>query len=81
MTERNASDWPSLQISCNTVDAFQGKQADVCIYSVTLSNRRGKLRFLKENPKGKAGAFEPAVQLWLEAQQRVGFIVARCLTS
>jgi hypothetical protein len=51
MTERNASDWPSLQISCNTVDAFQGKQADVCIYSVTLSNRRGKLRFLKEKPR------------------------------
>lgn len=51
MTERNASDWPSLQIVCNTVDAFQGKQADVCIYSVTLSNRRGKLRFLKEKPR------------------------------
>jgi superfamily I DNA and/or RNA helicase len=51
MTDRNASDWPSLKITCNTVDAFQGKQADVCIYSVTLSNRRNKLRFLKEKPR------------------------------
>ena len=51
MTDRNASDWPSLKITCNTVDAFQGKQADVCIYSVTLSNRRRKLRFLKEKPR------------------------------
>jgi len=31
---------------------------------------------LNVNPKGKAGAFEPAVQLWLEAQQRVGFTLA-----
>jgi superfamily I DNA and/or RNA helicase len=44
MAERNASDWPSLKVTCNTVDAFQGKQADVCIYSVTLSNRRRKLK-------------------------------------
>ena len=51
MTDRNASDWPSLKVTCNTVDAFQGKQADVCIYSVTLSNRRNKLRFLKEKPR------------------------------
>lgn len=51
MTDRNASDWPSLKIICNTVDAFQGKQADVCIYSVTLSNRMNKLRFLKEKPR------------------------------
>jgi hypothetical protein len=51
MTERNASDWPSLKVTCNTVDAFQGKQADVCIYSVTLSNGNRKLRFLKEKPR------------------------------
>jgi superfamily I DNA and/or RNA helicase len=51
MTDRNASDWPSLKVTCNTVDAFQGKQADVCIYSVTLSNRKNKLRFLKERPR------------------------------
>ena len=31
MTERNASEWPSLKVTCNSVDAFQGKHADVCI--------------------------------------------------
>lgn len=31
---------------------------------------------LNVNPKGKAGAFEPAVQLCIEAQQRVGFTLA-----
>lgn len=51
MTDRNASDWPSLKISCNSVDAFQGKQADVCIYSVTRSNGRRRIGFLKEKPR------------------------------
>tara|TARA_R110002020_G_scaffold25225_9_gene82137 strand:+ start:2049 stop:5516 length:3468 start_codon:yes stop_codon:yes gene_type:complete len=51
MTDRNASDWPALKILCNSVDAFQGKQADVCIYSVTRSNNERKLGFLKEPPR------------------------------
>ncbi|MGV1768174.1 serine/threonine-protein kinase [Rhizobium rhizogenes] len=51
MTNRNASDWPNLVIVCNSVDAFQGKQADVCIYSVVRSNRRKRLGFLKEKPR------------------------------
>jgi hypothetical protein len=51
MTNRNASDWPLLKISSNSVDAFQGKQADVCIYSVTRSNRGRRLGFLNEEPR------------------------------
>jgi serine/threonine protein kinase len=50
MTNRNASDWPQLKISCNSVHAFQGKQADVCVYSVVRSNLQGKLGFLNEKP-------------------------------
>jgi hypothetical protein len=32
---------------------------------------------LDVNPRGKVGAFEPAVQLWLESKQRVGLTLAR----
>jgi superfamily I DNA and/or RNA helicase len=40
---------PRLQLEWNTVDAFQGREADVAIYSVTRSNPSRKLGFLKEN--------------------------------
>jgi superfamily I DNA and/or RNA helicase/serine/threonine protein kinase len=39
---------PNLEISCHTVDSFQGRQADIAIYSVTRSNDSGKIGFLKE---------------------------------
>lgn len=39
---------PELHINCNSVDAFQGKEADVCFYSVTRSNNDDRLGFLKE---------------------------------
>jgi tRNA A-37 threonylcarbamoyl transferase component Bud32 len=38
----------SLTISCSTIDAVQGREADIIIYSVTRSNAAGKLGFLKE---------------------------------
>lgn len=50
MAERNASEWPHLKVVCNSVHAFQGKNADVCIYSVVRSNRKRQLGFLKEKP-------------------------------
>ena len=37
-----------LSIVCNTVDAFQGRETDITIYSVTRSNDRGDLGFLQE---------------------------------
>jgi superfamily I DNA and/or RNA helicase len=43
--------WPGLVIRVNTVDAFQGSQADVCIYSVVRSNDRGEIGFLREPPR------------------------------
>lgn len=44
----NASDMSHLEIDCNTVDAFQGREADIAIYSVTRCNDAGKLGFLGE---------------------------------
>ena len=41
-------EWSALEIECNTVDAFQGREADVAIYSVTRSNISGRLGFLTE---------------------------------
>jgi superfamily I DNA and/or RNA helicase/serine/threonine protein kinase len=43
--------FPNLSIEVNTVDAFQGRDADVCIYSVTRSNPHFKLGFQKEKPR------------------------------
>jgi len=43
--------WPSLRIECSTVDAYQGREADVAIYSVVRSNSRGTLGFLREKPR------------------------------
>jgi len=40
--------WTHLKLLVNTVDAFQGHEADVCIYSVTRCNTSGQLGFLKD---------------------------------
>ena len=40
--------WTNLQLLVNTVDAFQGNEAHVCIYSVTRCNPQGQLGFLKD---------------------------------
>jgi hypothetical protein len=46
---KELTSWPALEIECNTVDAFQGREADVAIYSVTRSNEDGRLGFLAES--------------------------------
>jgi len=38
----------ALQVECNTVDAVQGREADIAMYSVTRSNTLGRLGFLRE---------------------------------
>jgi serine/threonine protein kinase len=43
--------WPELQIRVNTVDAFQGSEAEVCIYSVVRSNDKAAVGFLREPPR------------------------------
>lgn len=45
------STWSGLRVRVNTVDAFQGSEADVCIYSVVRSNDRGDAGFLNEPPR------------------------------
>ncbi|MFA6124563.1 AAA domain-containing protein [Sphingomonas sp.] len=51
MVLRGIAEWPDLDVTCNSVDAFQGRQADVCIYSVVRSNPQNRLGFLKEKPR------------------------------
>jgi hypothetical protein len=41
----------NLTIECNTVDAFQGREADVCFFSVTRSNPEDDLGFMDNPPR------------------------------
>jgi serine/threonine protein kinase len=38
----------NLTVECNTVDAFQGREADIAVYSVTRSNKQSKAGFLRD---------------------------------
>lgn len=40
--------WPFLDITVNNVDAFQGSEKDIIIYSVVRSNEKQELGFLKD---------------------------------
>ena len=42
--------WQSLSIEINSVDAFQGREVDILIYSVTRSNKKRDIGFLR-SPK------------------------------
>lgn len=48
---RSSQQWPHLDIECQTVDAFQGREADIVIYSLTRSNNRRQLGFIKDPPR------------------------------
>jgi superfamily I DNA and/or RNA helicase len=43
--------WQRLVIECNTVDAFQGREADIALYSVTRCNDHGGIGFLYEKER------------------------------
>jgi len=45
------ADLGSIDLTVATVDAFQGREAEVVIYSVTRANRSGKLGFVRERPR------------------------------
>ncbi len=51
MIEARKSTWPNLRVEVNTVDAFQGREADICVYSVTRSNPQGKIGFLRNEAR------------------------------
>lgn len=38
--------WEYISLDCNTVDAYQGKEADIVIYSVTRANDEDEIGFL-----------------------------------
>jgi hypothetical protein len=44
-------EWSGLKVTCSTVDAFQGSEAEICVYSITRSNHEGRLGFLREKPR------------------------------
>jgi AAA domain/Protein kinase domain len=48
MLDAQLSSLQNIDIECNTVDAFQGREADIAIYSATRCNKRGDLGFLRE---------------------------------
>lgn len=43
----NRKRWAALDIEINSVDAFQGREVDVLVYSVTRSNGQGRLGFVR----------------------------------
>ncbi len=45
------SSWEKLILKLNTVDAFQGQEADIAIYSITRSNKKTSFGFLKDSER------------------------------
>ena len=45
----NGDRWQSLGIEIATVDAFQGRECDVVVYSTVRSNRGGHIGFLGDH--------------------------------
>ena len=43
--------WSNLSVECNTVDAFQGREAEIVLYSVTRSNPNDTIGFLREKER------------------------------
>ena len=48
---RSAPSWKNLAVDCHTVDSFQGRQAQIVVYSLTRSNSERKLGFVRERPR------------------------------
>ena len=44
----NERKWRNISIEIATVDAFQGRECDVVIYSTVRSNRQGRIGFLRD---------------------------------
>ena len=52
---RDRKRWAVLDIEINSVDAFQGREVDVLVYSVTRSNGQGRLGFVRPSPPLERG--------------------------
>jgi AAA domain/Protein kinase domain len=54
LEQRIARDRPgfkALRVECQTVDAFQGRQADIVLLSLARSNKQRRLGFMRERPR------------------------------
>ena len=47
LLEQKRHEWKHTEVKCNTVDAFQGRESDLAIFSVTRSNQQGHAGFLQ----------------------------------
>ena len=45
---RKRPELDTLDIVCDSVHAFQGREVDICIYSITRNNNRGDVGFLRD---------------------------------
>ena len=62
--DREQQDLECLSLQCNTVDAFQGREADIAIYSVTRSNERGESGFFAGTTTSERCAVAGAARTW-----------------
>lgn len=46
LLEQRRSEWRHVEVACHTVDAFQGREADLAVFSVTRSNIHKHAGFL-----------------------------------
>jgi superfamily I DNA and/or RNA helicase/serine/threonine protein kinase len=51
LLEQKRHKWNHTQVKCNTVDAFQGREADLAIFSVTRSNLHRRAGFLQSRER------------------------------
>ena len=72
--DRELQNLEYLSIDCNTVDAFQGREADIALYSVTRSNDSGKLGFLRDRRRLNVALSRARIGLGIVGD--VGFVRA-----
>lgn len=63
MVSANRSKFDKLHVECATVDSYQGKEADVAVYSIARSNPDGQIGFLKEYERLNVALSRPKVGL------------------
>jgi hypothetical protein len=56
---------PLLEVECHTVDSYQGREADVVIFSVTRSNDQGRPGFLAAHERINVALSRARLALWI----------------
>jgi serine/threonine protein kinase/flagellar biosynthesis GTPase FlhF len=66
LTQRIADEsCPNLEIECHTVDSYQGREADVVIFSITRSNIHGRAGFLSSLERINVALSRARYALWI----------------